>query len=47
MTRRYEGREETQVIESRAQLRAILKEDFGFDLPEVERLRVPAVSEWI
>lgn len=46
MTRRHEGREEKQVIESRAELRTILKEDFGFDLPEVERLQVPAVSEW-
>jgi hypothetical protein len=34
------------VIESRAELRALLYEDFGFDLPEVERLHVPAVPEW-
>jgi N-hydroxyarylamine O-acetyltransferase len=46
VTRRHDGREEQEVIESRARLRAILNEDFGFDLPEVERLRVPAVSEW-
>lgn len=46
VTRRHEGREEKQVIESRAELRALLYEDFGFDLPEVERLHVPAVPEW-
>lgn len=47
LTRRHDGREEKQVIESRAELRTILKENFGFDLPEVEHLHVPAVSEWI
>jgi N-hydroxyarylamine O-acetyltransferase len=46
MTRRHEGREEKRVLESRVELRAILNEDFGFDLPEIERLHVPAVSEW-
>jgi N-hydroxyarylamine O-acetyltransferase len=30
----------------RAALRALLIEHFGFDLPEVERLRVPAIPEW-
>jgi hypothetical protein len=34
------------VIESRAELRTILNENFGFDLPEVERMQVPSVSEW-
>jgi arylamine N-acetyltransferase len=46
VTRRHDDREEKEVIESRAELCAILNEDFGFDLPEVERLHVPAVSEW-
>jgi hypothetical protein len=46
MTRRHEGREEKRVIESRVELRAVLKEDFGFDLPQIERLHVPAVPEW-
>jgi N-hydroxyarylamine O-acetyltransferase len=46
VTRRHDGREERQVIESRAELRTILNEDFGFDLPEVERMQVPSVSEW-
>ncbi len=30
----------------RAALRKILVEHFGFDLPEVERLRVPSIAEW-
>ena len=30
----------------RPALRALLNEHFGFDLPEVERLRVPTVPEW-
>jgi N-hydroxyarylamine O-acetyltransferase len=47
VTRRREGGEESHVIESRAALRALLNEDFGFDLPEAERLRVPSVAEWI
>ena len=47
MTRRHDGREEKRVIESRVELRALVKEEFGFDLPEIERLHVPAVSEWI
>jgi N-hydroxyarylamine O-acetyltransferase len=46
LTRRRDGRDEKQVLETRAELRTILNEDFGFDLPEVEQLRVPAVSEW-
>jgi hypothetical protein len=27
-------------------LRALLATDFGFDLPEVETMRVPGVPEW-
>ncbi|HSS40782.1 MAG TPA: arylamine N-acetyltransferase [Polyangia bacterium] len=30
----------------RPALRALLNEHFGFDLPEVERLRVPTIPEW-
>ena len=30
----------------RAALRALLVEHFGFDLPEVEQLRVPSIVEW-
>ena len=47
VARRCGGREDKQVIESRAALRTLLNEDFGFDLPDVEQLRVPSVPEWI
>jgi hypothetical protein len=30
----------------RSALRGLLAEHFGFDLPEVERLAVPAIPEW-
>ena len=33
-------------LESRAALRALLNERFGFDLPEVLSLRVPAIEGW-
>jgi len=33
-------------LADRAALRALLIEHFGFDLPEVETLRVPSISEW-
>jgi N-hydroxyarylamine O-acetyltransferase len=33
-------------LADRAELRALLAEHFGFDLPEVERLRVPSIPEW-
>jgi len=33
-------------LESRAELRALLNERFGFDLPEVLSLRVPAIEDW-
>lgn len=37
---------ERNVVTDRSALRTILASDFGFDLPDVERLRVPAVPEW-
>ena len=37
---------EKTVLTDRAALRSILAADFGFDLPEIERMRVPAISEW-
>jgi N-hydroxyarylamine O-acetyltransferase len=39
---------ETQQVQlaDRRELRALLAEHFGFDLPEVEHLRVPTVPEW-
>lgn len=36
----------TRVITDRADLRQLLIDHFGFDLPEVERLRVPSVPQW-
>ena len=36
----------TSQLADRAALRALLVEYFGFDLPEVERLRVPSIPEW-
>lgn len=33
-------------LPDRAALRGLLMEHFGFDLPEVERLAVPAIPEW-
>jgi N-hydroxyarylamine O-acetyltransferase len=33
-------------LADRAALRALLVEHFGFDLPEVERIRVPSIEEW-
>jgi len=33
-------------LESRAALRALLNEHFGFDLPDVASLRVPSIDEW-
>ena len=35
-----------QELGDRRALRALLAEYFGFDLPEVEQLRVPTIPEW-
>jgi N-hydroxyarylamine O-acetyltransferase len=40
------GRTETRRLADRAELRALLVEHFGVDLPEVERLRIPSEPEW-
>lgn len=37
--------QQTQLADHAA-LRALLVEHFGFDLPEVEQLRVPSIPEW-
>ena len=42
---RGEKAQATQLAD-RAALRALLVEYFGFDLPEVEHLRVPSIPEW-
>lgn len=33
-------------LQGRGDLRALLLEHFGFDLPEVDAMRVPAIPEW-
>ena len=40
------GQRLTKQISDRPTLRALLNDYFGFDLPEVERLRVPSIPEW-
>jgi arylamine N-acetyltransferase len=47
VTRRHDGREEKWPLGSRLELRALLNEYFGFDLPESERLRVPSIPGWL
>lgn len=46
VTLRFGPQPTTTQLPDRAALRAVLIEHFGFDLPEVERLRVPAIPEW-
>lgn len=46
VTVRQGGRTESLRLADRAALRALLVEQFGFDLPEVERLSIPAIPEW-
>jgi N-hydroxyarylamine O-acetyltransferase len=41
-----DGVAEKRTLETRADLRALLVEYFGFDLPEVETMRVSSVPEW-
>ena len=40
------GTSEKHQLADRGALRALLAGHFGFDLPDVERLRVPSVPEW-
>jgi N-hydroxyarylamine O-acetyltransferase len=40
------GRSESSRLADRTALRALLAAHFGFDLPEVERMRVPTIPEW-
>jgi N-hydroxyarylamine O-acetyltransferase len=46
LTIRHAGGVEKSVIADRDALHALLVEHFGFDLPDVKRLRVPSVPEW-
>jgi N-hydroxyarylamine O-acetyltransferase len=41
-----EGKTEQYQVADRRALRALLAEHFGFDLPDVEKLRVPMIPEW-
>jgi N-hydroxyarylamine O-acetyltransferase len=40
------GQRQTMQLTNRGTLRALLNDYFGFDLPEVECLRVPSIPEW-
>lgn len=41
-----DGSAERRRLGSRSELRALLAAHFGFDLPEVETLRVPSIPDW-
>jgi N-hydroxyarylamine O-acetyltransferase len=40
------GVPEAVLLHDRRALRALVAEHFGFDLPEIEQMRVPSVPEW-
>jgi N-hydroxyarylamine O-acetyltransferase len=46
VTVRDDTGQQKRVITDRRELRQLLIEHFGFDLPDVERLRVPSVPQW-
>ena len=46
VTIRSRGETRTFQLADRRALRALLAEHFGFDLPEVEMLRVPTIDDW-
>jgi arylamine N-acetyltransferase len=46
VTHVHGGDVQRTTLESRTALRALLNERFGFDLPEVLSLRVPAIEDW-
>jgi N-hydroxyarylamine O-acetyltransferase len=41
-----DGVAEKHQLADRAALRALVARHFGFDLPEIEHLRIPSVPEW-
>jgi len=41
-----DGAARTFQLEDRKALRSLLRDTFGFDLPEAEMLAVPTVPEW-
>jgi N-hydroxyarylamine O-acetyltransferase len=46
VTLRRHDETESLRLADRSALRALVGEHFGFDLPEIERLRVPSIPEW-
>ena len=46
VTIRRKGERESIKLADRKALRALLAQHFGFDLPEVEQLRVPSIPDW-
>jgi N-hydroxyarylamine O-acetyltransferase len=46
VTRVRHGATETLQLADRTALRAVVAEHFGFDLPELEAVRVPSIPEW-
>lgn len=46
VTFRTENTVRSAMLPDRAALRSLLADHFGFDLPEVETLRVPAIEDW-
>jgi N-hydroxyarylamine O-acetyltransferase len=46
VTHLRDGTATTAQLPDRAALRALLATHFGFDLPEVDTLRVPAIPDW-
>jgi len=40
------GEAQTRPLADRAELRAVVREYWGFDLPELETIRVPAIPDW-
>ena len=46
VTIRRKGERESIQLADRKALRALLARHFGFDLPEIEQLRVPSIPEW-
>ncbi|HZQ61482.1 MAG TPA: arylamine N-acetyltransferase [Casimicrobiaceae bacterium] len=46
VTQRTGSQARTSVLTDRNALRALVRRDFGFDLPEVESMRVPSIPEW-
>jgi N-hydroxyarylamine O-acetyltransferase len=41
-----DGHEQKRPVADRRELRAFVVEHFGFDLPEIETMRVPLIPEW-